>query len=356
MKRTCPIALLLAALMLLSLCACAIRTEPVAKTPPDDEVPEESAREEESPAAEMEEPLPETQGGGEAAAPVVWLRVRETDYEADGTPGRCRLYEYDARGNQTLRESWRADGSLAYHCEYTYDSRNRMVEERERNELGSELSRTVYTYDRQGNLRSTEYWSHGTLQETRSCTYENGLLTAENYSGTDREQRLEYTYDRRGSLTAMTAYDGAGRETGRYEAEYDSDGNCIREYESWDAGGGEWEESIHLREYDRAGNLIRSVRGDGEDPERSVRVYAYDAAGNCIREDYWYRGELSEVLLYDWDDAGHRILLEVCAGDGELDWACTYEYDEHGNLLRRNDYDGAYQPDGCTEYEYIPLP
>ena len=189
------------------------------------------------------------------------------------------VFTYDANGNQLTEKSY-SNGELEYEYTYTYTAFNKVATQIRRDSDGDETHST-YTYDEHENVISckTEYkYSDGnnhSYEETYENTYEGDKLV-EVKVYTDEELESLTQYDANGNEILRVYYYGDdGKESSRYETIYDANGNVLKRIDKW----GE-ETNITTYTYNSKGNCIEAVETCG-DEEKSRITYSYDDNGNC---------------------------------------------------------------------------
>ena len=205
---------------------------------------------------------------------------RSGSYSYDGkTTTFKEVCTYDANGNQLTEKSY-SNGELEYEYTYTYTAFNKVATQIRRDNDGDETHST-YTYDEHENVISCkterkfadrDSYSYEEIYEN---TYEGDkLVEVKCYNDGTLE---EYTkYDANGNEILRVYYFGDdGEESSRYETIYDANGNVLRRIEKWDE-----ESNITTYTYNSKGNCIEAVETYG-DEEKSRITYSYDDNGNC---------------------------------------------------------------------------
>jgi len=209
----------------------------------------------------------------------------ESDRDKDGSIESTRKYEYDAEGNQILKER-------------DYRPRDGVADER-----------TLHEYDESGNeiKRSFDNEADGVVDSIWTFTYdeEGNELSRNDDNEADGviDQRNVFTYDEYGNRTSRST---DSHNTGSFDSvatwsyTYDSRDNVLIE-ESNLFGG-----RITTYTYDTHGNLLTNSVNESE------HIYTYDEKGDRLTHQNMLRGE----------------------PNGRKD---TYKYDDIGNLISENE-------------------
>lgn len=361
MKRKMVMALLCGILGISSLTGCGNtqleEAEPIVVEEP--QVKELTVEEEKSVAVDGAE---ETEQEQEER----YLRLKETEYNADGSVKQLTKYIYNESGNMLKQTSYIADGSRESSIEYEFDedgvSTKSVIYDADGNITEStEYAETGFgwtTYDADGNeissyLSEDEFDNNGNqIKSTyhQTAFYDGSLMT---YGGV-----TEYEYDDNNRQTKMISYEEDGSTIQHiYEYAYDSAGNCITETK-YDADG-----SVSLiedKEYDSDNNIIKETETNADGTGYMLKEYEYDSRGNQTKVstsynyDYYNSSYLSEYE-YDTND---RQIRQMYYSDGALQSISCTEYDDYGNVIRAIEYyieESEYQTNGITEYEYMKL-
>ena len=189
------------------------------------------------------------------------------------------IFTYDANSNMLTEKNY-SNGKLENEFIYTYTAFNKVATEILRYSYGEEVHCT-YTYDQHENkISETRTWQYDN-GETRSTqtTYENtydGDKLAEVKTYEDGKLESWEKYDANGNETLRVYYYGDdGEESSRYETIYDANGKVLKRIEKWDE-----KSNITTYTYNSKGNCIEAVETYG-DEEKSRITYSYDDNGNC---------------------------------------------------------------------------
>ena len=254
---------------------------------------------------------------------------------------------YDKDINKPLLEkSYYEDGERSHVAEYTYDENGNCLEYTSTFDDGEEVTvdKCVSTYDAEGNVLTEKYYDNGELSYEYRYSYTASGKPAEEVSIWDGEESwIRYTYDDQDNI--LTEEQGAGEET--YTAKsykntyengkltqvdiyvgdelderivYDADGN-----ETLSAGYMDGEETYRSESTYENGRLVREASyNQGE--ETSVRTYTYNADGKVTEYTYTYAGGDTQRRVYIYGDKG--MLTGLKAYDGQelvSEYTLTYE-------------------------------
>jgi antitoxin component YwqK of YwqJK toxin-antitoxin module len=244
----------------------------------------------------------------------------EKSYYEDGTRTSTEVYVYDENGNCLERTSTYDNGEeTTVNKEiYTYDANGNILTEK-RYEGGELYYEFRYTYTASGKLESETHNWNGEESWTR-YTYDehDNILTEKQGSGeeVDTSRTYENTYEN-GKLTEVKIYRG---ETLDERICYDADGNEILEI-----GYSDGEESYRSESTYENDKLVKNVVSyDGQ--QKSIALYIYDAKGNLTERSYTYGDDEPQRKVYTYNDSGDVIGLKAYEGDElEGEYTLTYE-------------------------------
>jgi hypothetical protein len=163
-------------------------------------------------------------------------RQEEFSYEANGTSRS--VYKYSSNGRKCRVTEYNPDGSLSSWHVSVYDSNGNETSRKHYDVDGRLIGNYVYKYDQKG--RKVEEIVYG-----------------RNATPAHTARKRTYTYDSKGNLSEMWAYERPrGGFLGKRIYKYDDDGNLVEEY---------------------------YVGGDGKTRDRSTYSYEFDSQGNWIK-------------------------------------------------------------------------
>lgn len=184
-----------------------------------------------------------------------------------------------------------------------------------------------------------------------------------------------FTYNLKGKEASVTAYNGAGEETGRIDRTYDEEGRatngywfnhnegriglskysyegerCVR-YEDYEDTEGKILSVYETYEYDANDRQIKINRYNADGTMFEYTVPEYNEKGLMVRENkYRDLGDgftLANYETWEFDENGNCIECEYYAADGTLESYSFYEYDADGTYLGGKSFDG----EGNLQYE-----
>lgn len=251
--------------------------------------------------------------------------------------GACLQYRYNSN-NKIIFERRKINEETSLIQNYEYNSIGRLTRIYQ---LGADLDGeqmvaiTTYDYDKTGNLIRIKT---PTGHEIRRAFDVADRLITEWHKGADGEidNRIDYTYDKAGNMTAQMDSNGKGITT-----VYDT---LNREVKSTLKNGGSW-----LTSYDLNGRVSGKIAPNEyaiQGEKARGWKYSYDPLGNLIsvvdmegtRTTYNRYNRASEVLeetdavgngvQFSYDFAGRRISIKTAGNSTQ-----EYEYDAIGNII-----------------------
>jgi fibro-slime domain-containing protein/RHS repeat-associated protein len=270
--------------------------------------------------------------------------------------GKTTGFTYDAHNNK-LSET----DSLGNITRYTYNSRDQVLT------VTDALNRvTTNTYDTNGNLLSVKDPNN----QTTTYTYTSRGQVETKTDPLNNVTRFEY--DTSGNVTKET--DPLGNVT---TYTYDANNNKLTQSVKWTNAAGVVETLITTYQYDKLGQLIKTIN-----PDNSFTENVYDSVGKQIAT----RDQLGRQTDYTYDDLGRLVRVTFPDGtkqestyddEGRLltvkdraNRTTTHTYDSLGRLLKTTNPDNTFtsktydslgrvitekdEKGGTTTYEYDP--
>ena len=195
----------------------------------------------------------------------------------------------DSSGNVRRMNSYDSDGNLIWYHTYTYGVQEKLALVASYDTFGNETSHVELSYDEEG--RYLIYYGYDP---------DYGTLCS-----------VEYRYDEDGNEIEAFWYDYTGEKTNYYLSFYDEQGEKIRS-ESYGPNGEKW----------------------------GYYTYEYDG-GNVVRENHYSSdGELYEYILFEYDSDNHQIQYSFYSANGSPGTHHINYYDDAGNYLGYDEYDG----------------
>lgn len=225
----------------------------------------------------------------------VWLCVRATTEQWDGSGTGVKEYEYDEFGNKTSENNVTYGGG------------------------------TKYEYDADGNqIRSQYFLSDGSAGSV-----------------------MEMTYDKEGRLLSSVSTGSDGKVSSEYSYTYDEAGFVVDEVRKQHYNNTTYHYVITYN----ADHTEATIQGYKNDEPSGYTEETYNRNGDLLRSDsYASDGSWSSAVECEYDDQG-RLTVEWKYSSSELqaDYDVIYTYDENGLLINKNvDYYYGYG----TTYEY----
>ena len=221
-------------------------------------------------------------------------------------------YYYDTAGNRTS-EVINGDNEI----EYTYDLNNRLLEESNHSYANNETDVTKYVYDNNGNqIKKIGYTTKGV----------NGSPSQDLVS----ENELNNTYEiyKYNEFNEMTSFES--NKESKWEYAYLPNGLRYRKSNASNFDRFVW---------DRNGNIIAEMNGDGELTNKYVRgnkliskngneYYSYDGHGSVVNIS---NESGKSIKTYDYDAFG--VELNKDANDTNLFRYCGEQYDNETDSI-----------------------
>ena len=224
-------------------------------------------------------------------------------------------YYYDAAGNRTLKTICDDNGDTDVN--YTYDLNNRLLEESNHSYANNETDVTKYVYDNNGNqIKKIGYTTKGV----------NGSPSQDLVS----ENELNNTYEiyKYNEFNEMTSFES--NKESKWEYAYLPNGLRYRKSNASNFDRFVW---------DRNGNIIAEMNGDGELTNKYVRgnkliskngneYYSYDGHGSVVNIS---DESGKSIKTYDYDAFG--VELNKDANDTNLFRYCGEQYDNETDSI-----------------------
>lgn len=226
-----------------------------------------------------------------------------------------------------------------------------------------------YAYDGDGNKVEERYYRDDEPDGKCKYTYdENGMVVKEvqyeyHFGIPVPSNRWEYSYDEQGRQIGCVGYEG-WEKTFQRTSTYNDDGT-LRSDAYWPNG------SVYEYTYNASGQMT-SVRSELDGVEHET-VYTYDENGNTLTMHEYEDGVLSMYVLYEYDSQGRKSCSARYDGQGNVinTWDYEYDdaqnqetvyytdgdwqvnsYDEHGNLVRCEQYNADGVMTSQADYTY----
>ena len=267
---------------------------------------------------------------------LVWMPVEIL--HSDETKLLCA---YDKNGNP-LSQFVNWDGE--YRAEYAYDANGHLLTRNEYEDGELRLT-TTYTYDQNGNCLTEKRTYHDGGDDWSLYTYTytaDGHPATQEWTNSDGDwSTYRYTYDADGNCIRRTSIDENDEITTTYT--YDADGNCLTEENS---------HRKYVYTYDKYGNCLteKVTRSNGSWDEY---IYTYDANGNLLTEAYSDSYGDWDKTKYTYDANGNLLSEEFTDADGTETTTYNRTYDQYGNVTAYEEYTASwklcYFPNGTTE-------
>ncbi len=254
-----------------------------------------------------------------------WNQVEYMSYDADGKLTYGYSYEYDSKGYQTVKECYYDPDGLDYYWVYSYTDEKR-TEGKKYDGKDVYLEKRTYKYNDQG-------------YETERVTFDaQGIET----------EKETTTYDQTGRKRLVESRYRDGKETSRYEYEYNDKGYTVKEtYSSYDYQNQKLEKnSAYGYVYDDNGNTTEYLYYeyiDGVETLVQKTKYIRDEKGRTYRYERFNVQGNTETLndveirtFYDWDDDWEVKSDNYYEADGTT-YKHGYEY-KYDDKRRRIEY------------------
>lgn len=257
--------------------------------------------------------------------------VEEEFYLPDGTMVQRLTYRYDDNGNVINIRYYDGERTFLGCADQIFDENGRMIRRVEMDYL--EIPKRTYDYNADGSMVETlevmlddgYFGSYAKLVTNIDPTGKRLNSTGYNYQG-EKTSYTEYNDDGSGTTWRYyIIYEGILPETVQYETIFDKDNQFVKEtfYHS------------------ETGKII------------TVKDGIFDESGKLIGKEehsWWPDGTLGHYIKYTADDL--MLLYENYLEDGTLDHYEEFQYDEKGNLILCDLYNGDGSYKGYQAYTY----
>lgn len=239
----------------------------------------------------------------------------------DPVPNGKEIEYFEVHMKTTYAQDDDDDNYSEYRCEY--DDRGRMSVKVEKYGKGS--IRTVFTYNDENLVIKEEDFYEGDVPTNSKDVY------------------YEYKYDEKGNLLSKNLFEVDGTLRFEYKFAYDDAGNLIRE---------EYGDIIYTYEYEYINDVLHSqTQTTGEGENLSTTKTTYDEKGNIVHIESKTPYSDSDTRI-EYDEHNNRIRYSSAVeGRREYEDEITYEYDENGNVLKKEESSlvGDYDTDGPSK-------
>ncbi len=221
-------------------------------------------------------------------------KISEVVY-ADEESGATYSYAYDDQGRLVSLDEYPTDESEAGSAyRLSYDDSGRLA--------NSENATTgeTYTYHYDESGRISGFGAYIANSRNRKGMYERGFAydTSGNLTQITGEDPATLAYDEAGRLTSFATEDGVYA----YEFAYDEEGRCVQATITLD--GGTCTEKF---EYNSSGKMVNATRTLGEDTGRAFPLAAVTST------------------QFTYDEHGNLVSLNMYDGDEQVGW-CNFSY------------------------------
>lgn len=244
------------------------------------------------------------QGDGKGVADARWplqsvgydargSKSRQTDFNQNGSASQTLIYASDAEGRVTGYEEFSGGMTVPRKHVFVLDEKGNRVEHKIVQPDGANGEKNLYKYDERGRLVETKVLEH------------KGTLLS----------RIVHAYDARGRRASQTIYNADGSVSSVSRVTYDARGR-VAERNRFD--GGVLTYRVRYK-YDRGGRLTEQETV-GSVLETDFPPSEVHAPGRMVYVN-GVAGRPKEAIAYDPDGSVRERIL--------------FEYDSHGNWVRR---------------------
>lgn len=241
--------------------------------------------------------------------------------------------------------------------------------EKEQSQIAIDNLKTDDNTEQGNNNSEDEMQSYPQIEELVQEPKWVLIKESETCPGDEEKREYEYKYDSNGKVTAKVGISN-GIE---YHYEYDNDDLLSKEVVIYSNG----DEYSTVFLYDSQSNLLKKIERDYQGNDLFSYEYQYDTDGKLISEidfegchtDYEYDtdGKLKKSIYYfgigandciretEYDSYGnmtHEFQYMIGSSDWNVETFYRNEYDEFGNLIRRDQINSEGEILSTTEYEY----
>ncbi|WNC70802.1 hypothetical protein RGQ13_11735 [Thalassotalea psychrophila] len=286
----------------------------------------------------------------------------------DGILNSKGVYQRNIHGKQLSYQNLSAE-DVTYQTQNIYNEQGLVVEHK-RDSEGDDFYEYVvsYEYDADGNMtrKSQDNDGDDDADTIYIYTFTNGLLTKsqdvwdadydENAINVIDFERV-YIYNQFGAVSQRVETNYSRNTQRVYDFIFDEDGNHIFTYID-DTPEVEGYDQIVSFTYDDKGNKLSQYSDSNGDGDNEYGyVYQYDAMNNMISQTNYQNGNFvtpSSSWTKTYDEHGNELTDETDNnGDGTINYGYSYIYDDNGNQIEQQRFDGPVLNSVPASYYYI---
>ena len=270
------------------------------------------------------------------------IKVTTFPKDNESKPFVSEIIHLDRNGNEIARYEFKGPGEFESKIEIKYNDQGRVIEETTYQDEFEILERKTFTRDEAGQATriDIEYTDGSYAVQTVERDEEDNT---ENWIEADEEGELEsrefLKFDSAGRVIVRESYDFNDKLTEVIEYEYDNDGRQIKRRQLDDRRKLILE--TEFRYNDQGLLILRASRNRKGDLSDFVKI-EYNESGKPVKQSF--SGKYT--YLFEYDERGNAVVEEHYQGDSFLENRITYEYDAENRVVLED------QTKYSRQYEY----
>jgi hypothetical protein len=237
--------------------------------------------------------------------------LEETKFDKGITPVTKYVYGYDKKGSQIGRSLFSQNNTLLEKYIFQYDTAKRITDSIRLDSYGNVIMKCTWQYDREGRRTKTRLFWNDSLVHTK-----------------------EFEYNKKGKLIRETKNPAPGNDPNLIVYSYDAKGNRIMVDKHFTD---EQADRKELYVYDSSGNIVGCTYLAKDEKNKVEITRIFDKRKKMIEQVRYEAGVIYNRYIYKYDDKGNELETDIYNGSDKIPYHMTwkYEYDKNGNWIQK---------------------